>query len=63
MPAAVMASDQRAAYAEESTKVEVLNTNLANMKSLSKRINGSMSRLEASGWTVQDAIGPVYGNT
>ena len=63
MTTAIMAPDRRAAYAEESAEVEVLNANLANMKSLSKRINASMSRLEASGRTVQDAIGPVYGNT
>ena len=56
-------ADRRAAFAEEAAEVEVLNANLTNMKSLSKRINASMSRLEASGRTVQDAIGPVYGNT
>ena len=56
-------ADRRAAYAEEAAEVEVLNASVQKMKLLSKRINGSMTRLEASGKTVQDAIGPVYGNT
>ena len=43
--------------------MEVLQANLEKLKSLSKKIQGSMSRLEVSGRTVQDAIGPVYGNT
>ena len=50
-------------YAEESAEVEVLFASLEKMKSLTKKIQGSMSRLEVSGRTVQDAIGPVYGNT
>ena len=41
----------------------MLYANLEKLKSLSKKIQGSMSRLEVSGRTVQDAIGPVYGNT
>jgi exocyst complex component 7 len=58
-----MAATRRAALAEESAEVEVLNANLAKLKSLSKKIQGSMSRLEASGRSVQDAIGPIYDNT
>jgi exocyst complex component 7 len=58
-----MAATRRAALAEESAEVEVLNANLAKLKSLSRKIQGSMSRLEASGRSVQDAIGPIYDNT
>jgi len=58
-----MAAVRRAAFAEEAAEVEVLHANLEKMKSLSKKIQGSMSRLEVSGRTVQEAIGPVYGNT
>ncbi|KAK3703851.1 exocyst complex component exo70 [Vermiconidia calcicola] len=58
-----MPAQRRAAFAEESAEVEVLYANLEKLKSLSKKIQGSMSRLEVSGRTVQDAIGPVYGNT
>lgn len=58
-----MAPARHAAYAEESAEVEVLYANLEKMKSLSKKIQGSMSRLDVSGKVVQDAIGPIYGNT
>lgn len=58
-----MPAIRRAAFAEEAAEVEVLHANLEKLKSLSKKIQGSMARLEVSGRTVQDAIGPVYGNT
>ncbi|KAK5109646.1 hypothetical protein LTR62_006883 [Meristemomyces frigidus] len=54
---------RRAVHAEEAAEVEVLNANLSKMKSVSKKIQASMSRLEQSGRNVQEAIGPVYGNT
>lgn len=60
---ATVAAPRRAAFAEEAAEVEVLHANLDKLKSLSKKIQGSMSRLEVSGRTVQDAIGPIYGNT
>ncbi|KAH0260417.1 hypothetical protein KCU71_g21002, partial [Aureobasidium melanogenum] len=58
-----MAGPKRAAFAEESAEVEVLYANLSKMKSLTKKIQASMSRLETSGKTVEEAIGPIYGNT
>lgn len=58
-----MAPARHAAYAEESAEVEVLYANLEKMKSLSRKIQGSMARLDVSGKVVQDAIGPIYGNT
>ena len=48
-----MAAVRRAAFAEEAAEVEVLHANLEKMKSLSKKIQGSMSRLEVSGRTVK----------
>ncbi|KAK6402008.1 exocyst complex component exo70, partial [Oleoguttula sp. CCFEE 5521] len=54
---------RQAAFAEESAEVEVLYANLEKMKSLTKKIQTSMSRLDVSGRTVQEAIGPIYGNT
>ncbi|GAB7359120.1 hypothetical protein MBLNU230_g5188t1 [Neophaeotheca triangularis] len=58
-----MLAPRRAAFAEESAEVEVLYANLEKMKSLTKKIQGSMTRLDVSGRTVQEAIGPIYGNT
>lgn len=58
-----MIAPHRAAFAEEAAEVEVLNANLDKIKSLRKKIGGSLARLEDSGRTVQEAIGPVYGNT
>lgn len=43
--------------------MEVLYASLDKMKSVSKKIQGSMARLNETGRTVQDAIGPIYGNT
>ncbi|WPG97896.1 exocyst complex protein exo70 [Acrodontium crateriforme] len=58
-----MLAPRRAAYAEEAAEVEVLQANLEKMKSLTKKIQSSVARLDVSGRTVQDAIGPIYGNT
>lgn len=58
-----MVAPRRTAFAEESAEVEVLYANLDKMKSLTKKIQQSMNRLETSGKTVQEAIGPIYGNT
>ena len=58
-----MVVPRMAAFAEESAEVEVLYANLEKMKSLTKKIQGSMARLDVSGRTVQEAIGPIYGNT
>lgn len=58
-----MAGPKNALYAEESAEVEVLNANLAKLKTLTKKIQGSMTRLDVSGQVVQEAIGPIYSNT
>lgn len=50
-------------HAEESAEVEVLYANLEKLNTLTKKIQGSMARLETSGKVVKDAIGPIYSNT
>ncbi|OJJ47094.1 hypothetical protein ASPZODRAFT_64945 [Penicilliopsis zonata CBS 506.65] len=51
------------AFAEESAEVEVLYANLETLKLLTKKIQGSLVRLESSGKVVKNAIGPIYSNT
>jgi exocyst complex protein 7 len=58
-----MVAPRKAALAEESAEVEVLFANMDKMKTLTKRIQASVSRLDASGKAVQEAISPIYGNT
>lgn len=43
--------------------MEVLFANMDKLKALTKKIQASLNRLETSGRSVQDAIGPIYGNT
>ncbi|KAF2870868.1 Cullin repeat-like-containing domain protein [Massariosphaeria phaeospora] len=58
-----MVGPRKAAFVEESAEVEVLFANMEKMKGLTKKIQGSLNRLETSGKTVQESIGPIYGNT
>lgn len=58
-----MVAPRRAALLEESAEVEVLFANMEKMKAITKKIQGSVNRLDASGKAVQEAIGPIYGNT
>jgi exocyst complex protein 7 len=51
------------AFAEESAEVQVLEANLEKLKALTKKIQGSLNRLETSGKTVEEAIAPIYSNT
>lgn len=53
----------KAADEEARAEVEVLNSRLEKTSQLSKKIQASLSRLESNGKSMQDAIGPVYGNT
>lgn len=54
---------RKAAFAEESAEVEVLFANMEKLKGLTKKIQGSMNRLETSGQTMKDAVGPMYSDT
>lgn len=58
-----MVGPRKAALLEESAEVEVLFANMDKMKALTKKIQGSVNRLDASGKAVQEAISPIYGNT
>lgn len=58
-----MVAPRNAAFAEEGAEVEVLLASLGKTKDLTKRITASLSRLDASGRIVKDAIGPIYSNT
>ncbi|KAE8350096.1 Cullin repeat-like-containing domain protein [Aspergillus coremiiformis] len=58
-----MVAPRNTAYAEESAEVEVLYANLEKLKFLTKKIQGSLVRLETGGNVVKHAIGPIYSNT
>lgn len=58
-----MVGPRKAAFAEESAEVEVLYANLEKLKGLTKKIQGSLNRLETSGKSVEEAISPIFGNT
>lgn len=58
-----MVAPKNTAYAEESAEVEVLYANLEKLNRLTKKIQGSLVRLETSGNVVKEAIGPIYSNT
>jgi exocyst complex protein 7 len=58
-----MVGPRNTAYAEESAEVEVLYANLEKLNRLTKKIQGSMVRLETGGKVVKEAIGPIYSNT
>ena len=58
-----MVGPRKAALLEESAEVEVLFANMEKMKALTKKIQGSVNRIDASGKAVQEAISPIYGNT
>jgi exocyst complex protein 7 len=58
-----MTTPRRAALAEESAEVEVLFANLEKLNGLTKKIQGSMNRMETSGGNIETAIGPIYKNS
>lgn len=58
-----MVAPRNTAYAEESAEVEVLYANLDKLNRLTKKIQGSLVRLETGGKVVKEAIGPIYSNT
>jgi exocyst complex protein 7 len=49
-------------YMLRSAEVEALRKP-GEAESLTKKIQGSMTRLEANGRVVKEAIGPIYSNT
>ncbi|KAI9683401.1 MAG: exocyst complex component exo70 [Trizodia sp. TS-e1964] len=49
--------------AEDRAEVEVLQARCEKTRQLARKIQASLKRLETSGRSVQEAIGPIYGNT
>jgi exocyst complex protein 7 len=60
---AISLGSRHAADEEARAEVEVLNSRLEKTSQLTKKIQASLARLETSGKSVQDAVGPLYGNT
>lgn len=58
-----MVGQRNAAFAEESAEVEVLLASFNKTADLTKRIKASLTRLDHSGRTVKDAIGPINSGT
>lgn len=48
---------------EDRAEVEVLSGRLEKTAQLTKKVKSSQIRLDASGRSVQEAIGPIYANT
>lgn len=60
---AISLGSRQAVDEEARAEVEVLNSRLEKTSQLTKKIQASLARLESSGKSVQDAVGPLYGNT
>jgi hypothetical protein len=62
-PTMAVGMASKAADEEARAEVEVLNSRLEKTRQLNLKISASLSRLESNGKSMQDAIGPIYGNT
>lgn len=60
---AVGLGSRQAADEEARAEVEVLNSRLEKTRILNTKLTASLGRLEASGKSVHEAIGPLYGKT
>ncbi|KFY38248.1 hypothetical protein V495_06683 [Pseudogymnoascus sp. VKM F-4514 (FW-929)] len=60
---AITLSARHAADEEARAEVDVLTSRLEKTAQLTKKIQASLTRLETSGRSVQEAIGPIHGNT
>lgn len=60
---AITLSARQAADEEARAEVDVLTSRLEKTAQLTKKIQASLTRLETSGRSVQEAIGPIHGNT
>jgi len=57
-----IALGRRAADEEAQAEVEVLNSKVDRTSALSKKIKASLTKLETSGQSVQEAMGPIHSN-
>jgi exocyst complex protein 7 len=60
---AVTYSSRHVADEEARAEVDVLTSRLDKTAALTKKIQASLTRLETSGKSVQEAIGPIHGTT
>jgi exocyst complex component 7 len=60
---AVGVGSRQAADEEARAEVEVLNSRLEKTSQLTKKIQASLTRLEATGKSLGDAIKPISGST
>lgn len=60
---AVGMASRQAADEEARAEVEVLNSRLEKTTQLTKKIQASLTRLESSGKSLNDAIKPISGST
>ena len=58
-----MMAGRKTSFAEESAEVEVLYANMEKLNGLTKRIQGSLNRLETHERSVEDAMRPIYAST
>ena len=58
-----MVAPRNVSHAEDSAEVEVLYANLEKLKTLTKKIQGSVARIDSSAKNLKDTIGPIYSNT
>ncbi|KAI1002607.1 Exocyst complex protein [Podosphaera aphanis] len=59
----MMSTRRQVAEEELRAEVEVLNNRLEKTRILNKKLAASLTRLEESGKSVREAIGPLYGET
>ncbi|KUJ16793.1 uncharacterized protein LY89DRAFT_707261 [Mollisia scopiformis] len=60
---AVGLGTRQAADEEARAEVEVLNSRLEKTRILNTKLSACLGRLETSGKSVKEAVGPLYGNT
>jgi len=60
---AVGASGRHAAEEEARAEVDVLNSRLEKTNQLTKKIEACLGRLEATGKSVREVVGPLNGET
>ena len=60
---AVGASGRHAAEEEARAEVDVLNSRLEKTTQLTKKIEACLGRLEATGKSVREVVGPLNGET
>ena len=63
MAAGLLSNGRHAADEEARAEVDVLNSRLEKTTQLTKKIQASLARLDATGKSVRDVAGPLNGET